>query len=988
MSSPSSNQSSGFYLAPIPPILDGTAPLEPTALSILALERAHLGATWLANTIGPDGSFPYFYYPDQNQYDSSKYNEVRHAGATYSLFQASTIFDDPTIRAAAEGATTYIVNSSASVPIGGAAFLYGTLTKLGGQGLALVALLERRRATGETDLDDIIDALATFLVQMELPDDPGRYHQSYEATGQERRLTPNSHYYPGEALLATTRLAHHFPDGPWLEMSKRAATYLLSRKDGDIIAAGRVPREDHWLTMALADLYRLHPDPDYATVAFMQADAMIHNQIPATDPYPWRIGGSFRAPEINFTSTATKAEAMNAAWDLANVIDDPSTAARISTGALRTIQFLMRVQYTAENTNQFRQPERVIGAWAQDAATSRIRLDFVQHNISALMGAYALLTDRPRFIAPPEPEPVTIIEPTLPITLLDSTQFSGPNVWFQHPATRLQVVLQPDLQITPTHLEVIRTAVADAHATLPEDGRAVALIESVLNDADSALALPDLIRHLTIDLQRITGYDVSGSAAMPSSLPGLWEIATQCENVEIGHDATTLALELVNAVLSDQPPDQSALAAFLQSASEPVAREKRTITATALAAAARRRGIPVLPVLTGHHPLREYGNGAYRQRFMRLASSKTSSIAAKLAGNKFATSQLLREAGLPTPAGTVVHSLDEAIARGQSNSATRSSSNQSAAISVVVSARTCSTKPGCAMPGPALRRSHETAQHSSNNTSPAASTVSSLSTAKSFRSKNRFRPLSPAMATRPSGNWSKPKTITVVMVVSPCFSKPIISFNDRLDDMLRPFDLTLDSVLPAGQTIQVKPTGLSSEGSGSLEVIDQIHPDNAEIAVQAAATIGLDIAGLDIVTPDIGSPMQFDGGAILEVNSGSGLEVHMMTGPKPPTRCCYRDHHHALSAQPTRPCTGYCHPALAGIGHNCPDSCSASDLYRKNSRSRHLRRSGHRRNALPWSRIPRCLRCADTLRQSSHRGRNRRGRPRSPPQRRSRFRLL
>ncbi len=535
ISSPNRHQPPDFSRCPPPRPIKPASSISPRSIPYSTVPLPSIQPRWprwrsnapisappgSPSTIQPDGSFPYFYYPERNQYDSSNYNEVRHAGATYSLFQACTLFDDPTIRAAAEGATEYIVNASVSVPIGGAAYLYGTLNKLGGQGLALVALLERRRATGQSDLDDIIDSLATFLLQMELADDPGRYHQSYEATGQERRLTPNSHYYPGEALLATTRLAHHFPDGPWLDVSIRAADYLLYRKDGDIIAAGRVPREDHWLTMALADLYRLHPDPAYATVAFMQADAMIRNQIPATDPYPWRIGGSFRAPEINFTSTATKAEAMNAAWDLAHVIGDESAAARISTGALRTIQFLMRVQYTADNTSHFRAPERVIGAWAQDAAESRIRLDFVQHNISALMGSYALLTGFPRFIAPQEPQLDAEIEPIQPISLLEETQFSGPNVWFQHPATRLQIALQPDIALTPAHLEVIRSAVTEAHVTLPGDLRAVALIETVLTDPDSIQTPSDLVRGLGIELQRVAGYDVHGSAALPSTVSSL-----------------------------------------------------------------------------------------------------------------------------------------------------------------------------------------------------------------------------------------------------------------------------------------------------------------------------------------------------------------------------------------------------------------------------------------------------------------------------------
>ena len=39
-----------------------------------------------------------------------------------------------------------------------------------------------------------------------------------------------------------------------------------------------MPREDHWLAMALSELYRLDPNPDYAAVAYLQAESMIRNQ--------------------------------------------------------------------------------------------------------------------------------------------------------------------------------------------------------------------------------------------------------------------------------------------------------------------------------------------------------------------------------------------------------------------------------------------------------------------------------------------------------------------------------------------------------------------------------------------------------------------------------------------------------------------------------------------------------------------------------------
>src|SRR5688500_15715521 len=74
--------------APASGALDGTWPLDRQALAALALERARLGALWLAGIVQPDGAFPYIYHPETDTYDIVRYNEVRHAGTTYSLFQA------------------------------------------------------------------------------------------------------------------------------------------------------------------------------------------------------------------------------------------------------------------------------------------------------------------------------------------------------------------------------------------------------------------------------------------------------------------------------------------------------------------------------------------------------------------------------------------------------------------------------------------------------------------------------------------------------------------------------------------------------------------------------------------------------------------------------------------------------------------------------------------------------------------------------------
>jgi cyanophycin synthetase len=64
-------------------------------------------------------------------------------------------------------------------------------------------------------------------------------------------------------------------------------------------------------------------------------------------------------------------------------------------------------------------------------------------------------------------------------------------------------------------------------------------------------------------------------------------------------------------------------------------------------------------------------------------------------------------------------------------------------------------------------------------------------------------------------------------------------------------------------------------GNMALDVTDEVHPDVAALAVLAARVVGLDIAGVDLVAQDISQPLAAQGGAIVEVNAGPGLLMHL-----------------------------------------------------------------------------------------------------------------
>lgn len=82
-----------------------------------------------------------------------------------------------------------------------------------------------------------------------------------------------------------------------------------------------------------------------------------------------------------------------------------------------------------------------------------------------------------------------------------------------------------------------------------------------------------------------------------------------------------------------------------------------------------------------------------------------------------------------------------------------------------------------------------------------------------------------------------------------------------------------ESIPAAGRRVLVKQTG-----SHCCDVTDEVHPEVAALAVRAARTVGLDVAGIDVVATDISRPLLAQGARICEVNAGPQLLIHADPG--------------------------------------------------------------------------------------------------------------
>ena len=102
-----------------------------------------------------------------------------------------------------------------------------------------------------------------------------------------------------------------------------------------------------------------------------------------------------------------------------------------------------------------------------------------------------------------------------------------------------------------------------------------------------------------------------------------------------------------------------------------------------------------------------------------------------------------------------------------------------------------------------------------------------------------------------------------------------IKVDDFTLDMLTKANLTLESVIPSGQELHLKPTANLSTGGTATDVTDMVHPDNIFMCERIARIIGLDICGIDIMAENLTEPVSQTGGAILEVNAAPGFRMHI-----------------------------------------------------------------------------------------------------------------
>jgi hypothetical protein len=347
---------------------------------------AEQGGDYLVRHFHNDGGhFDYLYDPKEDRVSSS-YNLLRHAGTTYALLSLYDAIKKPEYLTIAEQALKFINAQEAPCPAprGSLVCLYeDESVKLGGNALALLAFTEHVRVTNDTEYLKKAQSYAEWM--MATQNERGEFTQ-HEQTREGKTTDLVSEYYPGEAIFALMRLYTLDHNDRWRVSAEKGAKWLIETRDAGK-ATSTLPH-DHWLLYGLNELHAVTADPLYLAHARKITDAIASTQHVTAEDVRW-VGGFYNPPRS--TPTATRVEGLVAAYALFVRAGDAVYAERAKEVIDRAVPFLLRTQVTKERAQSAGlNQDGALGGFTESLDEYDIRIDYVQHNISALLGYLAL----------------------------------------------------------------------------------------------------------------------------------------------------------------------------------------------------------------------------------------------------------------------------------------------------------------------------------------------------------------------------------------------------------------------------------------------------------------------------------------------------------------------------------------------------------------------------------------------------------------------
>jgi cyanophycin synthetase len=449
--------------------------------------------------------------------------------------------------------------------------------------------------------------------------------------------------------------------------------------------------------------------------------------------------------------------------------------------------------------------------------------------------------------------------------LIQIRALRGPNLWSRYTA------LEVEVQCTPQEctLDAVNGYIETLLSTCPGIGALGA------TGYQGPLTVAHALEATLLALQAQAGCPVSFSCTNTTPVTGVFQVVVEYSEEDVGNLALKMAKEIVEHVWSactnaankkSTAPDTPAMIAQLREMDEDLRLGPST---GSIVTAAVARGIPFRRLTQGS--LVQLGWGVRQRRIQAAEVDSTSAVAETIAQDKDLTKQLLHSAGVPVPRGAPVHTLEEAWEVAQR-----------IGFPVVV-------KPQNGSQGKGVTVNIQTREQL-EQAFPSATGKGAVLVEKFFPGSD-YRLLVVGSKLVAAARRDPPHVIgdaehTVRALVEIVNADPRrgdghatpltkIRFDDIAIACLSDQGLTPDSIPEKGRRVVLRNNANLSTGGAATDVTDDVHPEVAAHAIDAAGMIGLHVCGVDIVCENITRPLEEQNGGVVEVNAAPGLRMHL-----------------------------------------------------------------------------------------------------------------
>jgi cyanophycin synthetase len=453
--------------------------------------------------------------------------------------------------------------------------------------------------------------------------------------------------------------------------------------------------------------------------------------------------------------------------------------------------------------------------------------------------------------------------------ILEIKVMKGPNYWSVKRHKLVVMLLDiEDLEQKPTNLiPGFLERIKDMFPTMQKHRCSKGVPGGFFERVTEGTWMGHVIEHIALEIQTLAGMETGFGRTRGASKEGVYHVVFSYAEEEAGKYAARASVRIAEALISGESYDVSKDIQELREIREDVRLGPST---GSLVDEAASRNIPWIRL--NKRSLVQLGYGVNQRRIQATIASTTSHISVEIACDKEDTKNLLEAAEVPVPKGRLVRTEEELktaiesikypivlkpVNGNHGRGATTNIKDWDSALQAFAIAKEHSRTIICEkfITGFDFR----------------VLVINHKFVAAAYRTpacvkgdgKSTIQQLIDIVNSDPRRGFGHEKVLTQIKVDAVT--------NKILEDK----NLTLQSVIAKDEILYLKPTANLSTGGTSTDVTDFVHPNNIFLAERISRIIGLDICGIDIMAQDLSTPLEENGGAVLEVNAAPGFRMHI-----------------------------------------------------------------------------------------------------------------